>query len=146
MYIGNVMLIIINLPMIPLIVNFLRMPYYILYIVIIALASIGIYSVDNSMFDLWMMGFFGILGYVFRKMDYPLAPAVLAVILGPLVERALRQSLIMSRGSFDVFLIRPISAVLLVLAFIAFFAPWLQQTWLKWRRRGVLSEKKASLG
>ena len=145
MYIGNIMLIIINLPLIPLIVNFLRLPYYILYVVIIALASIGIYSVDNSMFDLWMMGFFGILGYVFRKMDYPLAPAVLAVILGPLVERALRQSLIMSRGSFHIFLTRPVSAVLLVMAIIAFFFPWLQQEWLKRSRRRNSGIKRAAL-
>ncbi len=67
MYIGNVMLIIINLPMIPLIVQFLRVPYYILYIVIIAIASIGVYSVDNSMFDLLVMGLFGILGTYSRR-------------------------------------------------------------------------------
>jgi putative tricarboxylic transport membrane protein len=102
MYISNIILVIINLPLIPFIVQFLRLPYYILYIVIIAVSSIGVYSVDNSMFDLWMMGFFGVLGYMFRKLEYPLAPAVLALILGPLAERALRQSLVMSRGSFDI--------------------------------------------
>ena len=136
MYISNIILIIINLPLVPLIVQFLRMPYYILYIVIIAITSIGVYSLDNSMFDLWMMGFLGVAGYIFRKLDYPLAPCVLAMILGPLVERAMRQSLIMSRGSFDIFLMRPIAAVLLVLAILAFFAPWIQQALTKWRRRG----------
>lgn len=142
MYIGNIMLIIINLPMIPLIVQFARLPYYILYIVIIALASIGVYSIDNSMFDLWLMGFFGVVGYVFRKLDYPLPPVLLAVILGPLVERALRQSLIMSRGSYDIFLMRPISAVLLGLALLAFFAPWLQQAWRRRSRRSLHSDSQ----
>ncbi len=131
MYIANIMLIIINLPLIPVIVQFLRIPYYILYIVIIAMTSVGVYCVDNSMFDLWMMGFFGILGYVFRKMDYPLAPVVLAVILGPLIERAMRQSFVMSRGSLSIFFMRPISAVLLILALIALFAPLIQQRLFK---------------
>ncbi len=131
MYIGNIILIIINLPLVPLIVQFLRMPYYILYIVIIAITSIGVYSLDNSMFDLWMMGFLGVAGYIFRKLDYPLAPCVLAMILGPLVERAMRQSLIMSRGGFDIFLTRPIAAVLLIMAILAFFAPWIQQALTK---------------
>ncbi len=135
MYIGNIMLIIINLPLVPVIVQFLRIPYFILYIIIIAVTSIGIYSVDNSMFDLWMMGFLGILGYVFRKLDYPLAPCVLALILGPLVERALRQSLIISRGSLDIFVTRPITAILLVLGLLALFAPWIQQALSKRRRR-----------
>ena len=139
MYICNIMLLIINLPMIPLLVQFLKVPYYILYIVIIAITSIGVYSVDNSMFDLWVMVLFGVLGYVFKKMDYPLAPCVLAVILGPFVERALRQSLIMSKGSPAIFLNRPVCFVLLALAVLAFFAPWLQEMWLK-RSRSRLAK------
>ena len=131
MYIGNLMLIIINLPLIPVIVQFVRLPYYLLYIIILAITSVGVYSVDNSTFDLWVMGFFGVIGYVFRKVDYPLAPCVLAVILGPEVERALRQSLIISMGSFDIFLKRPISAILLGMAFVAFFAPWIQRALVK---------------
>lgn len=131
MYIGNIMLLIINLPMIPLLVNFLRLPYYILYIVILAVASIGVFSVDNSTFDLWLMGIFGVIGYFFKKLDYPLAPPVMALILGPFVERALRQSLIMSQGSLGIFIKRPMSAVLLFFAFLAFFAPWIQKMWLK---------------
>ncbi len=138
MYIANLMLIIINIPLIPFTVQILRMPYYILYIFIIALTSVGVYSVDNSMFDLWLMGFFGVLGYVLRKLDYPLAPALLAVILGPMVERALGQSLVMSRGSFTIFLMRPISAVLIGLALLAFSAPWVQEALVK-RRRGRFS-------
>jgi putative tricarboxylic transport membrane protein len=136
MYLANIILIVINLPLVPLIVQFLRLPYYILYIIIIAITSIGVYSLDNSMFDLWMMGFLGVAGYVFRKLDYPLAPCVLAMILGPLVERAMRQSLIMSRGSFEIFLMRPIATVLLVLAILALFAPWIQQALTKRRNRG----------
>jgi putative tricarboxylic transport membrane protein len=139
MYICNIMLIIINLPLIPVMVQFLRLPYYILYIVILVSASIGVYSVDGSMLDLWMMGFFGIVGYVFKKFDYPLAPCVLAVILGPLAERALRQSLMMSSGSFGIFLMRPITAGLLVAALLAFLAPWIQRALAK-RRQGLSVE------
>lgn len=135
MYISNILLLIINLPLIPVIVNFLRLPYYILYIVIIAVASLGVYSVDSSKFDLWIMSLFGILGYFFKKLDYPMAPPVLALILGPMVERALRQSLIMSLGSFNIFFTRPLSATLLIMVVLVLFAPWLQQQWLKRSRR-----------
>lgn len=146
MYIANIMLLIINLPLIPVLVQFLRIPYYVLYIVIIAICSIGVYSVDNSVFDLWVMGIFGVVGYVFKKLDYPLAPVVLALILGPFVERALRQSLIMSKGSPDIFLTRPVCMVFLVLAILAFFAPWLQQLWLTHSKsrlaQNILEEEK----
>ncbi|MBI3067594.1 MAG: tripartite tricarboxylate transporter permease [Betaproteobacteria bacterium] len=137
LYIGNVMLLIINVPMIPLLVNVLRVPYYILYIIIIAIAAVGVYSVDNSIFDLWMMGIFGVLGYIFKKLDYPLAPIVLALILGPLVERALLQTLVISRGSFAIFLTRPAAAAFLALALLALFAPWLQQLWIRRFHRAV---------
>jgi putative tricarboxylic transport membrane protein len=140
MYIANVLLIIINLPLIPFIVQFLRLPYYILYIVIIAVTAVGVYSVDNSAFDLLMMGVFGLVGYVFKKLDYPLAPCVLAVILGPMVERALRQSLVMSTGSYDIFIMRPISGVLLALALLTLFAPWIQQAFANRSRRKSFSE------
>jgi putative tricarboxylic transport membrane protein len=131
MYICNVMLIIINLPLIPLIVNILKVPYYLLYIFILAITALGVYSLENSIIDLWIMGIMGVIGYVFRKFDYPLAPCVLAMILGPMIERALRQSLIMSSGSLSIFLTRPLAAVLIGLAFLSFFAPWLQQRLLK---------------
>lgn len=137
MYIGNIMLLIINLPLIPVIVKLLEIPYYFLYIVIIAICSIGVYSVDNSMFDLFIMGLFGVLGFIFKKMDYPLAPVVLALILGPFVERALRQTLIMSKGSAAIFLDRPVCAVFLALSILAFLGPWLQQVWLKRSRSGL---------
>jgi putative tricarboxylic transport membrane protein len=140
MYIANILLIIINLPLIPFIVQFLRLPYYILYIVIIAVTAVGVYSVDNSAFDLLMMGFFGLVGYVFKKLDYPLAPCVLAVILGPMVERALRQSLVMSTGSYDIFIMRPISGVLLALALLTLFAPLIQQAFANRSRRKSFSE------
>ncbi len=133
MYIGNVMLLVINLPLIPFLVNILRLPYYMLYIIIISVASVGAYSIDNSTFNLWVMAICGVLGYAFRKLDYPLAPTVLALVLGPMVERALRQSLVISRGNLDIFVARPASAALLVLALLALFAPWLQQCWLRGR-------------
>ena len=88
------------------------------------------------------MGIFGVVGYVFRKLDYPLAPCVLAVILGPLVERALRQSLIMSLGSVDIFLTRPITASLLAVAVLALLAPWIQRAVTK--KVTVVIEGKAA--
>lgn len=142
MYIGNIMLLIINLPLIPVLVQFLRVPYYMLYIIILIIGAIGVYSIDYSLFDLWLMGIFGVVGYVFKKLDYPPAALLLALILGPMVERALKQSLIMSNGSFSIFLYRPVSAVFLAFAILALFAPWLQQMWIRrWRRKHGLLTK-----
>ncbi len=135
MYIGNIMLLILNLPMIPILVQFLRVPYYMLYIIILVVSSIGVYSIDYSVFDLWLMGISGLIGYIFKKLDYPPAALLLALILGPMVERALRQSLIMSNEGLMIFLTRPVSAVFLALAIVALFAPLLQQIWLRRVRR-----------
>jgi len=104
-------------------------------LIILGIVCVGVYSIDNSMFDLWMMGFFGVIGYGFRKLGYPLAPCVLAVILGPMVEQTLIQSLVISRGSFNIFLRRPICATLLVFALLTLFAPWIQKVILKKVRR-----------
>ncbi len=84
MYIGNIMLIIINLPLIPVIVQFLRLPYYILYILIVAITSVGVYSIDSNTFDLYLIGYLWNCGLHFKKLDYPLAPCLLALILGPM--------------------------------------------------------------
>lgn len=118
MYLGNVFLLVLNLPLIPVWVQVLKIPYRILFPLIILLCLIGAYSVNNSSFDLFVMILFGLLGYLMKKFGYEGAPLVLAFVLGPMLETALRQSLRISQGSFMVFVTRPISAILLGVAFI----------------------------
>ena len=116
MYIGNVMCLVFNLPMIGIWVQLLKVPYKILFPLIVLFCSIGVYSTNNTVFDIYVMLFFGIFGYIFRKLEYEFAPLILAFILGPMMETALRQSLVLSKGSFLIFISRPISAVPLILA------------------------------
>jgi putative tricarboxylic transport membrane protein len=122
MYIGNVMCLAFNLPMIGIWVQLLRVPYKILFPLIILFCTIGAYSMNNSVFEIFIMLFFGLLGYLLRKLDYELAPLVLAFVLGPMVENALRQSLAMSQGNFTIFFTRPISAVALGIVLISLVA------------------------
>ncbi len=123
MYVGNVILLLMNIFLIPLFVAMLRIPYSILMGFIIIFASIGAYSVNNSMFDVWMMVGFGLLGYAMKKLKYPIVPLILAMVLGNLVEKSLRQALVLSAGSFDVFYTRPITAVFLLIALLAYCSP-----------------------
>jgi putative tricarboxylic transport membrane protein len=116
MYIGNLMLLVLNLPLIGLWVQVLRVPYRILFPLILLFCIIGVFSVSNSIFDIYVMIVFGILGYLMRKLGYEPAPLVLAFVLGPMMENNLRKSLIISDGSFWIFLERPISLTCLVLA------------------------------
>ena len=117
-FIGNVILLILNLPCIPMWVAVLKIPYSILVTLIIGFCVVGAYSLSNSVFDIGAMLAFGIVGYLFKKLDIPSAPLVLTLILGPLMERGLRQSLEMSRGHFSIFFTRPISGALMVIAAI----------------------------
>jgi len=123
MYIGNVMLVILNMPLIGIWVSMLRVPYKILMPLIVTISSVGIYATENNTFDMWVMLAFGILGYFMRKFDFPAAPVVLALVLGPMVEKSLRQSLSISHGSLAIFFNRPISAVLLCVSFISLCIP-----------------------
>jgi putative tricarboxylic transport membrane protein len=116
MYVGNVMLLILNLPLIGLWVQLLRVPYSILFPLILFFCLIGSYAVNNSVVDAALMVFFGGLGYLMRKFEYEPAPLVLAFVLSPILEQALRQSLILSSGSFTIFLSRPISLGCLLVA------------------------------
>jgi|GEM_PF-1736337 len=116
MYVGNVMLLILNLPLVGLWVRMLKIPYGILFAVILAFMVIGSYSIKNTTFDVVVMAIFGVLGYMLRKLDFPLAPAVLTLILGPLMEKSLRQALELSQGDFSTLVASPISAVLLAIA------------------------------
>ncbi|MEI9478216.1 MAG: tripartite tricarboxylate transporter permease [Deltaproteobacteria bacterium] len=109
MYIGNVMLLILNLPMIGIWVKMLEIPYRILFPLIILFCIIGAYSVNGNYIDLIILLVFGGLGYLMRKLKFEAAPLILGVILGPMIEEALRQSLLISRGSFSIFISRPIS-------------------------------------
>jgi putative tricarboxylic transport membrane protein len=123
MYIGNVILLLINIFLIPLFVAMLRIPYSIMMGFIIIFASIGAFSVNNSIFDVWMMLGFGLLGYAMKKLNYPVVPLILAMVLGRLVENSLRQALILSAGSFDIFYARPITAFFLLIALFAYCTP-----------------------
>jgi putative tricarboxylic transport membrane protein len=116
MYIGNVMLLVLNLPLVPLFAQILRLPNYVLYPLIIGISIVGVYSVNNSLFDVWVMGLFGLLGYFMRKLDFPAAALILGMVLGDSLERALRQSLMMSQGDIAILFNRPISGTLLVIA------------------------------
>jgi putative tricarboxylic transport membrane protein len=129
MYIGNVMLLILNLPLIGMWASMLRIPYKILMPLIVTLSAVGVFATDNNVFDVWVMLAFGIIGYLMRKLEFPAAPAVLGLVLGPLVERSLRQSLTISHGDLSIFVTRPISAVLIALALLSLFAPAVRWPW-----------------
>jgi putative tricarboxylic transport membrane protein len=116
MYVGNIMLLVLNLPLIGLWVQLLRVPYAILFPLILFICVIGAYVINNSTIDVHIMLLFGVIGYLLRKLEYEPAPLVLAYVLTPLLENALRQSLILSGGSFGIFMVRPISAGCLIIA------------------------------
>ncbi|MBP1749154.1 MAG: tricarboxylate transport rane protein [Deltaproteobacteria bacterium] len=120
MYIGNVMLLVLNLPLIGIWVRLLKVPYSILFPLILFFCFIGAYSLNNNIWEVIVMIIFGILGYIMRKFKYEAAPFVFAFVLGSFLETALRQSLLMSEGSFGIFFTRPISAVLMVAGIILF--------------------------
>ena len=101
----------------------LRTPAYVLYPVIIGIAVVGVYSTSGSLFDVWLLAAFGLLGYVMRKLDYPSAPLILGLVLGGALERALRQSLMMSDGSVSILVSRPVSALMLSLALLVLLIP-----------------------
>jgi putative tricarboxylic transport membrane protein len=109
MYVGNVMLLVLNLPLIGVWVQVLKIPYKVLFPLILFFCLIGAYSLNNSAFDLGILLIFGVLGYLMRKYGYEGAPFIFACILGPILETSLRQSLMMSKGSFSIFFARPIA-------------------------------------
>jgi putative tricarboxylic transport membrane protein len=118
MYVGNLMLLLLNLPMVGLFVNLLRVPYRILYPTILLFCVVGVYAVNSSMVDVGIMSVMGVLGYILRKMDFETAPMVLGVVLSPIIEFSFRQALAMSAGSYAIFVQRPIAAVFLGIALI----------------------------
>jgi putative tricarboxylic transport membrane protein len=116
MYVGNVMLLVLNLPLIRVWVQITKVPFRLMFPIIILICIVGVYTINNSVFDVWIMIIFGVIGYILKKCQYEPAPLVLAYVLGPMMEQAMRQSLIISSGSFKIFLVRPISAVCLGIA------------------------------
>ena len=123
MYMGNVILLFLNLPLIPLWVQILRIPDKILYPLIILFCLVGAYSINNSVFDIGVMLMFGIIGYLLKKFDYEAAPLILGFVLGPMFEINLRRSLLMSQGSFSIFIERPIAVVALIICVILIILP-----------------------
>jgi putative tricarboxylic transport membrane protein len=123
MYVGNVMLLILNLPLIGLWVRLLKVPYSYLFPFIFLFCLIGAYTVGNNIMDVYIMILFGVLGYLLKKYDYEPAPLVLAFVLGPMFENALRQSLIISGGSPAIFFTRPIAAVFVIIAIALLVSP-----------------------
>ena len=136
-YIANVMLLILSTVFIPLFVRALRVPYGILMPMIIVFCITGAYSLKNSVFDVGQMLVFGVLGYAMKKLGYSPAALTLALVLGPLAERALRQSLIISDSGAGIFFMRPISAVLMVAALAAVLVPALRAIAAASRRRAA---------
>ncbi len=122
MYIGNVLLLVLNLPLVALFAQLLRVPSYAMYPLILGVSLVGVYADSSSMFQLGLLAAFGLLGYAMRKLDFPSAPLVLGLVLGDPMERALRQSLMMSQGSLSI-LLRPIPCALLVVAALLLLVP-----------------------
>ena len=119
MWIGNVFLLVLNLPLIGLWVRMITAPYHLLYPAILMFCAIGVYSLNNSTFDVYLMALFGLLGYVFHKLECEPAPMLLGFLLGPMMEEYLRRALTVSRGDVTTFLTRPISATMLAMSLIA---------------------------
>jgi len=146
MYVGNVVLLILNLPLVGLFVNLLRVPYPLLYPAILVFCILGVYAVNGSVVDVWIMLAMGALGYLLRKLSFETAPIVLGVVLAPMIEMSLRQSLAMSDGHYAIFLQRPIAATLLgvgALLVLLSLRPLVTRT-LDWRARLALAEKGES--
>ncbi len=120
MYIGNMILLILNLPLVGIFVNLLRVPFRILFPIILLICLVGTYSVNSSLVELAILLIFGVLGYIFRKLDFDIAPFILAMLIGPTIEMAFRQSLMRSAGSFSIFFESPIACTLIVLSFLLF--------------------------
>jgi putative tricarboxylic transport membrane protein len=123
LYAANLFALIINIAFIPMFIWVLRLPFTILVPIIFILCVVGGYAPTQDMHDVWLMFGFGVVGYLMRKLDYPMAPAVLAIVLGPLAETSMRQSLLMSQGDFGIFFERPVAGPIMVIAILLFLLP-----------------------
>lgn len=141
--VGNLMLLVLNFPMVPLFASALRVPYGILYPSVMAFMSVGAYALRGSVFDVWLLLFFGVLGHLFRKLELPPAPLVLALVLVPIAERTLVQSLAMSHGALGIFVGRPASLILVVATAMAYLLAIVRV--LRRARHGAMALDQASL-
>jgi len=139
MYIGNGMLLVLNLPLIGMWVQVLKIPYKILFPLILLFCLIGVYSVNNAVFDIYIMLIFGIMGYLMKKFEYEGAPMVLAFVLGPMMEDNLRKSLIMSQGDLTIFFTRPLAAAPLIVALFLLISPLIP--WMGKKRQEIPKEE-----
>jgi putative tricarboxylic transport membrane protein len=131
------MLLILNLPLVPLFANILRIPKRILLPLVILFCITGMYTVNNSVFDIWMMLLFGIMGFLMRKWVYEGAPLLLALVLGPKLEVAFRQGLMISHGDFGIFINRPVSMVFLLATGIFLVFPLIRMIFKKTKKGGI---------
>jgi putative tricarboxylic transport membrane protein len=133
MYLGNIVGLIVVLTTVPLFAAILRIPFYIIAPIIIVFCAIGAYSVHNSMLDIWFMVVFGVVGYVFKKLDYPMAPLVLSLVLGDKAEDSFRQTMLASKGSLAIFWSNSLVGSITALALILLFWPLISSSWSKMR-------------
>ena len=142
MWVGNLMLVVLNLPLVGIWVRLLTLPYRLLYPAIVLFCCIGVYTLSNNTFDVRLVLLFGALGYIFAKIGCEPAPMLLGFILGPMMEEFFRRALLIERGDFRVFIERPISATLLAIAAILLLSMSLPAL-AKWRRQAVSEQGKA---
>ena len=138
MWIGNAMLLIINLPMIGIWVSLLRVPYRSLFPAIMIFCAVGVYTVSNASFDVFVMVAFGLFGYILYLLDFELAPLLLGMILGPMMEEHFRRAMVVARGDLSTFVERPISLILLVMALVLLVTSAMPK--FRSKRDGLLQE------
>jgi len=137
LYIGNAMLLVLNLPLVGLWVRLLTIPRPLLYAGIMVFATLGTYSLNHSVVDLATLYLIGLVGFLMRRFDFPVAPAVIGLILGPLAEQQLRRALAISQGDYTIFVTRPISAALLAVAAVALLGPLVARLIIRRRAAGA---------
>jgi putative tricarboxylic transport membrane protein len=135
-FIGNVILLVLNLPLAPVFAQMLRVPYGYMYPLILLTSLVGAYSIGNSMYSVWVVVIFGIIGYFMKRMDLPMAPLVLGLVLGPLFEKALVQTSAIGDGNVGILFTRPLALAVLGLALLQVFAPGLI-SWALRRRKSA---------
>jgi putative tricarboxylic transport membrane protein len=135
LYIGNVILLLLNLPLVGLWVKLLSIPVPLLYAGIIVISTVGVYGASNSLFDVGLLYVFGVIGYAMRRFGFPVAPLVVGLILGPMMEQSMRQALTISQGQWSTFITRPISGTLLLIAALLLVLPPLWKAWSARRQR-----------
>jgi len=145
MYIGNLALLILNLPLVGVWTSLLRIPQAILIAIILLFTMVGAYAINNSMLDLIVLLVFGVVGYLFRKIKFKVAPIVVALVLGPMLETTLRESLYMSLGDATVFFTRPISGTIMVILAVFLFAPPIHYLIGTLRRRDRRRERQKGI-